>query len=141
MQFTVTIYHGDDQDEDVPLDDDTLIHSASLIGSLTVSANDEQEAAAKAWIQVVGRAREEFLKELSAPAVIIAHETKLEPSCANCGLRRSAWRCMNCITVLKSGIFGLIQLSGRIVRSCAAKVSGSHRTYTRTRKAFPYRSF
>lgn len=77
MQFAVTVYHGDDPEDNVPVYDNQIVYSATRLGSVTVSASDEQEAAAKAWIQIVGRAREEFLKNLNAPAVIIAHETDL----------------------------------------------------------------
>ncbi len=75
MKFTVTVYHGDDPEDNVLAYDDKIIHSATRLGSTTVSASDEREAAARAWIRLVGEARAEYLKNLSAPAVIIAHET------------------------------------------------------------------
>ena len=75
MNFTVTVYHGDDPDEDAAFFGDKLIHFASHLGSTTVSATDEREAAAKAWIQIVGRVREERLKKLDAPTLIVAHQT------------------------------------------------------------------
>jgi len=77
MKFTVTIYHGDILEDDVPVNDVKLIHSASRMSSITLSASDEREAAAKVWIQVVGRAREARLKELNAPELIIAEQTNV----------------------------------------------------------------
>ena len=88
MKFTVTVYHGDDPEDNVLVYNDRIMHSATRLGSTTVSASDEREAAARAWIQLVGEARAEYLRNLSAPAVIIAHETDVRAAMEN--LRESA---------------------------------------------------
>jgi len=77
MKFTVTIYHGDDSEDDVPACRDKLMHSASRLGSTTVTAKDEREAAAKAWIRLIAPPRVERMKELKTPPVVITYTTDL----------------------------------------------------------------
>jgi hypothetical protein len=80
--FTVTVFHGedpeDDDSDDIPAyDDRDLMYSGVRLGSTTVSASNEREAAARAWMELVGEARVEKLKQLNAPAVVIAHQKDL----------------------------------------------------------------
>jgi hypothetical protein len=91
-QFDVAVFHGenpydDDDSDDVPAYN--LNYSAMRLGSATVSARDEREAAARAWIQLAGEARVERLKELNAPAHCIAHETDVRAIAAE--LRESGF--------------------------------------------------
>jgi hypothetical protein len=89
LEFSVVVYHGDYCEEEP--DDfsyDRLVHSASHLGSTTVTASDDQEAAAKAWIEFVGKARAEELIEMDAPVEIITDHTDVQAVMAQ--LRKSA---------------------------------------------------
>ena len=81
MEFTVAVYHGEygdcseESEEPADICYDRLVHTASLIGSTTVTASDEHEASAMAWIEFIGNARAEKLIKLDAPVEVITDHT------------------------------------------------------------------
>jgi hypothetical protein len=106
--FNVTVFHGEDPEEDddsddVPAyDDRDLIYSGMRLGSTTVAASDEREAAARAWIELAGEARLEKLKELNAPASVIANATDVRAIAADVrksGLGRANYELFNGVEV------------------------------------------
>ena len=81
LEFSVIVYHGDYSDESEESEEqdnfcyDRLVHTASHLGSTTVTASDEHEASAKAWIEFVGKARAEKLIKMDAPMSVITCHT------------------------------------------------------------------
>jgi len=81
LEFTVAVYHGEygdcseESEEPEDICYDRLVHTASLLGSTTVTASDEHEASAIAWIEFIGNARAEKLIKMDAPVSIITDHT------------------------------------------------------------------
>jgi len=83
MRFTVAIYHEDTNDHEQDTEErfpcgENLFVSVLFLGAVTVVARSEREAAAKAWIDLIGVKRADILRELNAPSFIIAHQTTVE---------------------------------------------------------------
>jgi len=80
--YAVTVYLEDDDDMDDQPAEYAVVVSAHGVGAVRMRARSEVEAAAKAWVRLVGVAREKATLKLKAPHRVVAEQTSIRATAA-----------------------------------------------------------